>query len=138
MSEWWTPVLAVAGGALLFWCVLVSVLWAQQRRVGRSVNWREAMRLIPDVIHLVRALLRDHTVPRSVRWSLICLLGYLVLPIDLIPDVIPVLGIADDILIVALVLRFAIRRSGTAAIARNWRGSNEGLQSLLNLTIARS
>ena len=132
-DSWWGVALAVLGGLALVWCALLAVLWIQQRRMGRSLDWREALRLVPDVVRLLRALIRDGTVPRSVRWSLIGLLGYLLLPIDLIPDVIPVLGIADDVIVVALVLRFAIRRSGTDAIRRHWSGTPEGLAGVLAL-----
>ncbi|MCM6761833.1 DUF1232 domain-containing protein [Rathayibacter sp. ZW T2_19] len=132
-DSWWGVALAVLGGLALIWCALLAVLWLQQRRMGRSLDWREALRLVPDVVRLLRALIRDDTVPRSVRWSLIGLLGYLLLPIDLIPDVIPVLGIADDVIVVALVLRFAVRRSGTDAIRRHWSGTPEGLAGVLAL-----
>ncbi|WP_367948465.1 YkvA family protein [Rathayibacter sp. VKM Ac-2835] len=118
----------------LLWCALVAVLWAQQRRAGRSVDWRAAMRLVPDVVRLLRALIADRTVPRVVRWSLVGLLAYLLLPVDLIPDVIPVLGVADDVLLVAVVLRFAVRRAGVATISRHWFGTDEGLHSVLTLT----
>lgn len=132
--SWLGPLLAVAGGVALLWCALVAVLWAQQRRAGRSVDWRAAMRLVPDVVRLLRALIADRTVPRVVRWSLVGLLAYLLLPVDLIPDVIPVLGVADDVLLVAVVLRFAVRRAGVATISRHWSGTDEGLHSVLTLT----
>ncbi|QHF26073.1 DUF1232 domain-containing protein [Rathayibacter sp. VKM Ac-2804] len=92
------------------------------------------MRLVPDVVRLLRALIADRTVPRVVRWSLVGLLAYLLLPVDLIPDVIPVLGVADDVLLVAVVLRFAVRRAGVATISRHWSGTDEGLHSVLTLT----
>lgn len=68
------------------------------------------------------------------RWSLVGLLAYLLLPLDLIPDVIPVLGVADDVLLVAVVLRFAVRHAGVATISRHWSGTDEGLHSVLTLT----
>lgn len=134
--EWWGPLLAVLGGVALLWCALVVVLWVQQRRAGGSVDWRAAMRLVPDVVRLLRALVADRTTPRVVRWSLVGLLAYLLLPIDLIPDFIPVLGVADDVLLVAVVLRFAVRRAGAGAISRHWSGTEDGLRSVLALTRA--
>nr|WP_254069622.1 DUF1232 domain-containing protein [Herbiconiux sp. VKM Ac-2851] len=119
---------------LLTWCALVITLWLQQRRMGRSIDWREAVRLVPDTIRLLRALVGDRTLPRSVRWSLVGLLGYLLLPLDLIPDVIPVLGVADDVIVAALVLRFVLRRTGVAPLRRHWPGTAAGLSSLLALT----
>lgn len=137
MDGWWAPALAIVGGVFLLWGALVAVLWAQQRRMGRSTNWRQAMRLVPDVIRLLHSLVRDPTIPRVVRWALLGLLGYLLLPIDLIPDVIPVLGIADDVIIAALVLRFAIHRAGIPVISQHWSGTADGLQSIIALTRAR-
>lgn len=136
-AEWWGPPLAVLGGLLLLWCALLAALWIEQRRTGRTVDWREALRLVPDVVRLIRALLRDPGVPRAARWSLVALLGYLLLPLDLVPDVIPVLGIADDVILVALVLRFVVRRSGTEAVRRHWTGSDDGLATVLALTRTR-
>ncbi len=138
VPEWAVIVLVVVGGVVLLWLVLLGVLWVQQRRAGRAVDWREILRLVPDVIRLVRRLAADPTVPRGTRWWLVALLGYLLLPIDLVPDFIPVLGYADDAIIVAIVLRFAIRHAGRAAIERHWPGSPDGLASVLALVRAAS
>ncbi|MBG6218901.1 uncharacterized membrane protein YkvA (DUF1232 family) [Arthrobacter sp. CAN_A6] len=56
---------------------------------------------------------------------------YLVLPIDLVPDFIPIIGYADDGGIVALVLRSVIRSEGTQSIRTHWPGSAEGLAVML-------
>lgn len=136
MPEWAIIVLGVVGGIVLLWLVLLAVLWVQQRRAGNAVDWREILRLVPDVIRLVRRLAADPTVPRGTRWWLVALLGYLLLPIDLVPDFIPVLGYADDAIITAIVLRFAIRHAGRDAIERHWPGTPEGLASVLALVRA--
>lgn len=131
---WWSVVLlSVVGGILLLWIALIVVLWVQQRRSGSDVDWRAVVRLVPDVVRLVRRLAGDHTVPRATRWWLIGLLGYLLLPIDLVPDFIPVLGYADDAIIVAVVLRLAVRHAGIDAIERHWPGTPAGLRSVLVL-----
>ena len=54
------------------------------------------------------------------------LLGYLALPIDLIPDFVPILGFADDAIIVAFVLRSVTRRAGPDAVAKHWRAPPTG------------
>jgi uncharacterized membrane protein YkvA (DUF1232 family) len=131
---WWSVVLlSVVGGILLLWIALIVVLWVQQRRSGSDVDWRAVVRLVPDVVRLVRRLAGDHTVPRATRLWLIGLLGYLLLPIDLVPDFIPVLGYADDAIIVAVVLRLAVRHAGIDAIERHWPGTPAGLRSVLVL-----
>ncbi|MDR6866997.1 uncharacterized membrane protein YkvA (DUF1232 family) [Microbacterium resistens] len=133
MPEWLIVLLSVLGGIVLLWAVLVGLLWVQQRRTGTAVDWRAMMRLVPDVIRLVKRLATDPSVPRAARWWLLGLLGYLLLPFDLVPDFIPVLGFADDAVVVAIVLRFAIRHAGMSAVEHHWPGSPEGLKSVLTL-----
>jgi uncharacterized membrane protein YkvA (DUF1232 family) len=136
MPEWAIILLSVAGGILLLWIALLAVLWVQQRRAGNEVDWREIVRLVPDVVRLIRRLAADPEVPRGTRWWLVGLLGYLLLPIDLVPDFLPVIGFADDAIVVAIVLRFAIRHAGMAAVERHWPGSPAGLRTVLALTRA--
>lgn len=88
---------------------------------------------MPDVIRLLRRLAADPDVPRGTRWMLLALLAYLVSPIDLVPDFIPVLGYADDAVVVALAIRFAISHAGRDAVERRWPGSDAGLAALLSL-----
>lgn len=133
MPEWVIALLAVGGGILLLWLGLLVVLWVQGRRSGSAADWRGAVRLVPDVVRLVKRLAADPAVPRATRWWLLGLLGYLLSPIDLVPDFIPVLGVADDAIVTAIVLRFAIRHAGVNAIERHWPGTPAGLASILRL-----
>jgi uncharacterized membrane protein YkvA (DUF1232 family) len=91
---------------------------------------QEALRLLPDLLRLVRRLAADQGVPRGARVRLWLLLGYLASPIDLIPDFIPVLGYADDAVMVSLVLRSVIRKAGTQKIRDHWPGTDDGLRAL--------
>jgi uncharacterized membrane protein YkvA (DUF1232 family) len=68
--------------------------------------------VISEHVALVRRLRSDPRVPRRAKFALVGLLGYLLCPIDLIPDFIPVLGQLDDVLIAVLVLRYVSRVSG--------------------------
>lgn len=137
MPDWLIVVAGVAGGLVLIWVVLIAVLWWQQRSAGNDVDWRSVLRLAPDVVRLVRRLAADPAVPRSTRWWLVGLLAYLLSPIDLVPDFLPVIGYADDAIVVAIALRFAIRHAGMPAIERHWPGTPEGLRSVLALVGAR-
>ena len=94
---------------------------------------RDALRLLPDIVRLVRRLVADREIPRRTRWLVWFLLGYLVLPIDLVPDFIPVLGYADDAVITSLVLRHVIRTAGMAKVAEHWPGTPDGLATLQRL-----
>ena len=58
------------------------------------------------------------------------LMAYLAMPIDLVPDFLPVLGHADDAIVVAVVLRSVVRRAGAAAVERHWPGTPERLAEL--------
>jgi uncharacterized membrane protein YkvA (DUF1232 family) len=127
MRGWaWTLVGAV-GGLLLCWLVLVAALWLTRPDELRA---RELLRLLPDVLRLVHRLARDRTMSRGVRVRLWLLLAYLAVPIDLVPDFLPVIGYADDAIVVALVLRSVVRHAGAAAVERHWPGTPEGLAAL--------
>jgi len=128
--EWWQIAAAAVGGLIVLWLMLIGVLWRLSARDGEKIRLVDALRLGPDVLRLTRRLVSDPTVPRGVRLWLLVLLVYLLSPIDLVPDFIPVIGYADDAIIVALVLRFATRHAGAAAIERHWPGSAQGLRAL--------
>jgi uncharacterized membrane protein YkvA (DUF1232 family) len=127
---WWRTVVAVGVGLLLAWLVLLVVLW---RATPQQTSLREALRLLPDVLRLLKRLAADRSLPRGVRVRLWLLLGYLVLPIDLVPDFIPVLGYADDAIVVAFAVRSVASRAGPEALQRHWPGSPDGLAAVLRL-----
>jgi uncharacterized membrane protein YkvA (DUF1232 family) len=123
-SDWWLIPMSVIAGVVLIWAALIVALWFVK---PDDVGVRDAMRLLPDLLRLLKRLASDPTMPRGIRVRLALLLGYLALPIDLIPDFIPVLGYADDAIIVAFVLRSVARRAGPEALAKHWPGTPEGL-----------
>lgn len=119
--------LAVLAGLLVLWVVLVVALYVLAPGKDEPGLLRDVVRLLPDVVGLVRRLAADPTLPRGVRWRLLALLGYLLLPLDLVPDVVPVVGYADDAIVLALVLRSVVRAAGPEALDRHWQGSPRGL-----------
>ena len=122
---WWADLLVSVGAALLLvWIVLVVALLRSGQGLG---GLSEAARLLPDLLRLVSRLARDGSLPRGVRWRLWLLLAYLASPIDLIPDFVPVVGYADDAVIVALALRSVVRAAGSQPLERHWSGSQSGL-----------
>jgi uncharacterized membrane protein YkvA (DUF1232 family) len=130
-GQWWSGLAGVLGGLLVLWIVLVVGLWLL-RPARTSV--RDVLRLLPDLVRLLRRLARDSTLPRGIRLRLWLLLGYLALPFDLIPDVVPVVGYADDAMVVVLTLRSVIRTSGFAAVERHWPGTADGLTVVRRLS----
>jgi uncharacterized membrane protein YkvA (DUF1232 family) len=134
-SFWADLLIGVAAALLLAWVALVVALVVVRPRGGLL---REALRLLPDVLRLVRRLAADKTLPRGVRVRLGLLLAYLALPIDLVPDFVPVLGYADDAIIVSVVLRSVVRRAGLDAVRAHWPGTDDGFAALTRLTRIRS
>jgi uncharacterized membrane protein YkvA (DUF1232 family) len=130
-SSWWDLLIGVAAAVLVAWLALVVALLVAR---PRGSLLREALRLLPDVVRLVRRLAADRTLPRGVRVRLGLLLAYLAIPIDPIPDFIPVLGYADDAILVAAVLRSVVRRAGLDAVRAHWPGTDEGFSALVRIT----
>ena len=123
-------VLGIAAGVLLAWLALVVVLFAVRPRGGLL---QEALRLLPDTLRLLKRLAGDPALPRGSRLLVGALLAYLALPFDLVPDFVPVLGYADDAIVVAAVLRSVVRRAGHDAVRRHWPGSEDGFAALSRL-----
>lgn len=122
-----------AGGLLLVYLLLLLLLWRYARRHPETVTMKDALRLLPDLLRLLRRLLADRTLGAGLRIRLALLLAYLLAPVDLVPDFVPVIGYADDVIIVALVLRAVIKRAGEDALRRHWPGTPDGLQLILRL-----
>lgn len=136
--NWWEPVVAVIGGISLVYAVLLVLLAFYARRHPETMGMKEAMLLLPDLLTLLRRLTADRALRRGLRVQLVLLLVYLLMPIDLIPDFLPVIGYADDVIIVALVLRSVIRGAGEEPLERHWPGSPAGLalvQRLAGVTV---
>jgi uncharacterized membrane protein YkvA (DUF1232 family) len=92
---------------------------------GRRRDARALAGFIPDCVILLRRLLADRRMPRSRKWAVLLLIAYLAVPLDLVPDFIPVAGQLDDAILVALVLRFVLRGAGPEALAQHWSGPTE-------------
>ena len=130
-SFWWDLAIGVASALVLAWIALVIALVVVRPRGGLL---REALRMLPDALRLIRRLAADKTLPHGVRVRLALLVIYLAIPIDVIPDFVPVLGYADDAIIVTAVLRTVVRRAGLQAVRNHWPGSDDGFTALCRLT----
>ncbi|THJ64694.1 DUF1232 domain-containing protein [Arthrobacter echini] len=131
--NWWDALIAVLGGMVLIYAVLLILLAVYARKHPETVGMKEALRLLPDLLTLLRRLTADRSLPRGIRVRLVLLVVYLASPIDLVPDFLPVIGYADDAIIVALVLRSVIRKAGNAPLERHWPGTPAGLALIRRL-----
>jgi uncharacterized membrane protein YkvA (DUF1232 family) len=118
-----TTVLAVLISLLVAWVVVIAALAIWRPKVGVS----EAARILPDLLRMLGAIARDDSMSFTVRLRLWLLLVYLAIPFDLVPDVIPVIGYADDAILTVWAIRSVVRRSGQDSLERHWPGSGEGL-----------
>jgi uncharacterized membrane protein YkvA (DUF1232 family) len=93
----------------------------------------EYVALLPDLFHLATRLLLDRSVPLRRKAPLAAAVAYLVSPLDLVTDAIPVLGWLDDLAVIAWALRRVLRSDDPAvqaAVARHWAGEADALQTV--------
>ena len=126
-----TLVLSIGVGLVATYLALLAALLVAR---PKDDLLGEALRLLPDLLRLLRRLAADPDVPRGARVRLVLLLGYLAVPFDLVPDFVPVIGLADDAIIVCLVLRSVVRRAGAPLVRHHWPGTGAGLAALARLT----
>jgi len=127
--EHWRPILVALAACALLYAGLVGLLLL----AGRRGDARALAGFVPDCVVLLRRLLRERRVPRARRLALLAALAYLIVPVDLVPDVIPVAGQLDDALVVALALRGLVRAAGAAVLVRHWPGPPGPLRLVLRL-----
>ncbi|OBG63414.1 MULTISPECIES: YkvA family protein [unclassified Mycobacterium] len=124
--DWWMILIGIASAFAVIWVLLALTFWLLRPKA----KLQDLVRLLPDVLRLLKRLAADSELPRRIRIALVALIAFVVSPIDLIPDAIPVIGFADDVVIVGLVLRWVSRVAGPDALARHWPGSPDGLATL--------
>jgi uncharacterized membrane protein YkvA (DUF1232 family) len=124
---WWSVLPVACAVLLLVWALAVALLAV----AGRRSQAAALARFVPDCLVLMRRLVADERVPRRRKLVLLVLVGYLVVPLDLVPDVIPVAGQLDDAIVLALGLRFVLRSADAAVVREHWPGPEASL-SVLN------
>jgi uncharacterized membrane protein YkvA (DUF1232 family) len=105
---------------------------------GRRRHVRAVAGFVPDCIVLFRGLITDVRVPRANKLMLGACLGYLALPIDLVPDFVPVAGQLDDAIVVALTLRAVLRAGDPQLLAEHWPGPRSSLSLLTRAVFGRT
>ncbi|TML63809.1 MAG: DUF1232 domain-containing protein [Actinobacteria bacterium] len=119
--------LAIAVGALLVsWVVLIVLA----RRLPAGLA-KDLAAFLPNCVTLVRRLRRDPRVPRRAKVAVVLAGLWVASPIDLIPEFLPVIGPLDDVVVVALALRYAGRRVPRAVLVDAWPGDPNLLDRLL-------
>ena len=123
----WLAGLGVALACMLAsWALLVLLA----RRLPPGLP-RDLASVIPDCVTTVRRLRRDPRVPRRARVAVLIAGLWLASPLDLIPEFLPVIGPLDDIVVVALALRYAGRQVPRDLLLAAWPGEPRLMERLL-------
>lgn len=88
----------------------------------------DGLLVLPNVIKLLSRLLRDPRVPRRSKLVIGAAVAYLVSPVDLIPEFIPVIGFADDILLASYAVNHLIEVAGEDVVLEHWDGPRDMLE----------
>jgi len=118
-------------GLLLIALGLYVVAVAALIAAGRREDARALAGFIPDCLVLVSRLARDTRISKPRRAALFIALGYLALPIDLVPDFLPGIGQLDDAVVLGLALRLVVHAGGTGIVREAWPGPEASLTLVL-------
>ncbi|MEV4813328.1 YkvA family protein [Micromonospora avicenniae] len=109
-----------------------SLLILLARRLPPGIL-RDLAAFIPDCVTTVRRLRRDPRVPRRAKLAVAIAGLWVISPIDLIPEFLPVIGPLDDIVVIALALRYAARQVPREVLLGAWPGEPRLLLRLLGV-----
>jgi len=126
--------------ALIITLAIAAAVWllaiAALVIAGRRTHAKELAMLLPNLLSLLRGMIRDPRVGRFDKFLLVIAVAWVASPIDLIPEFIPVFGPLDDVVVVALILRRLVRRAGPEVVSDHWRGDPEIMRRILKLVRA--
>ena len=113
-------VAAAAGLAVVLdsWLLLMALA----RRLPPGLA-RDLSAFLPDCVTMLRRLWRDPRVPTRARVAIGFAAAWAISPVDLIPEFLPVIGPLDDVVVVALALRYAVRQVPRELVVEAWPGS---------------
>ena len=116
---------------------LVAVSWSLMIVLAKRLPpglAKDLASVLPACVTTARRLRRDERVPRRVKVALVIAALWLLSPIDLIPEFLPVIGPLDDIVVIALALRYAARRVPPVALVEAWPAERRILSRLAPAT----
>lgn len=123
----WLQALVIAIGVIIVsWLVLIILA----RRLPPGLA-KDLASLLPDCVTTARRLRKDPRVPRRAKVAVAIAAVWVISPIDLIPEFLPVIGPLDDIVVVALALRYAARAVPREVLLEAWPGRPEVLNRML-------
>jgi uncharacterized membrane protein YkvA (DUF1232 family) len=121
---------ALAGALVALWALSCLLMATFARRLPAGLA-RDVAEFLPACVVAARTLRRNHQVPRAVKIALLIAILWVLSPIDLIPEFLPVIGPLDDVIAVILLVRFAARRIPRATLLAAWPTDTRLLERLL-------
>lgn len=125
-----TQLFVIAGVVLALWIIscLLMVLFAHRLPDGLL---RQIAEFLPACVTTARRLRKHPAVPRSAKVAMLIAIVWVISPIDLLPEFLPVIGPLDDVVAVVLLLRFAARRIPREVVLEAWPSDPRLLEKLL-------
>lgn len=95
---------------------------------GRGDTMRQVLRDLPNFAKLLGRLATDPRVSKLDKAIVVAAVGYMLLPVDLLPDI-PVIGQVDDVFLLALALDRLLNNAGIDVLLDHWDGDEESLEA---------
>jgi uncharacterized membrane protein YkvA (DUF1232 family) len=126
MVGWLEPILIALAVMVVLWALLV--LLAARLPAGLL---KDLAGFLPACVTLVRRLRADPRVPFKAKAAVVLAGLWVLSPIDLLPEFLPVIGPLDDVVVVALALRYTARRVPREVLLEAWPAEPRLLERLL-------
>ena len=126
MVDWLKAILIAAGVMVGLWALLVVL--AARLPAGLL---KDLAGFLPACVTLARRLRADPRVPFKAKAAVVLAGLWVLSPVDLLPEFLPVIGPLDDVVVVALAVRYAARRVPPEVLLEAWPGQPRLLERLL-------
>jgi len=126
MADWLKPILT----ALVVMVALWTLLLVLAARLPAGLL-KDLAGFLPACVTLARRLRADPGVPWPAKAAVVVAGLWVLSPIDLLPEFLPVIGPLDDVVVVALALRYAARRVPRQVLLEAWPGEPRLLERLI-------
>jgi len=125
-----TKALVIAGVLVGLWAVTCAVMMLLAHRLPPGLM-RQVAEFLPSCVTTARTLRQDPAVPRRAKVALLVAVVWVLSPIDLLPEFLPVIGPLDDVVAVILLLRYAARSIPRQTLLDAWPTDPRLLERLL-------
>ncbi|MCB5252668.1 MAG: YkvA family protein [Candidatus Cloacimonadaceae bacterium] len=110
--------------------------WSREKTGKLGGKVAEYLFLLPDFFILICRLAVDKRVPAKQKLMVSGIIAYLIMPLDIIPDFIPVIGYVDDLVLAVLGLNLILNEIDPKILKDNWSGEGDVLRQMQKVTAA--